>query len=131
MLRLDIGELIVHLREKKKITQKELAKRAGLSSSGLSEIESGKKMPRFATLEKIASALDMDVAQLLSYKEENDLDKKPSTIENISEEIAAWLKTSESMPYILFAYKISKQVPANLLGNIKFLIDINNGGAKS
>lgn len=131
MLRLDIGELIVHLREEKKITQKELAKRAGLSSSGLSEIESGKKMPRFATLEKIASALDMDVAQLLSYKEENDLDKKPSTIENISEEIAAWLKTSESMPYILFAYKISKQVPANLLGNIKFLIDINNGGAKS
>jgi len=131
VLRLDIGELIVHLREEKKITQKELAKRAGLSSSGLSEIESGKKMPRFATLEKIASALDMDVAQLLSYKEENDLDKKPSTIENISEEIAAWLKTSESMPYILFAYKISKQVPANLLGNIKFLIDINNGGAKS
>lgn len=131
MLRLDIGELIVRLREEKKITQKELAKRAGLSSSGLSEIESGKKMPRFATLEKIASALDMDVAQILSYKEENDLDKKPSTIENISEEIAAWLKTSESMPYILFAYKISKQVPANLLGNIKFLIDINNGGAKS
>jgi len=60
VLRLDIGELIVHLREEKKITQKELAKRAGLSSSGLSEIESGKKMPRFATLEKIASALDMD-----------------------------------------------------------------------
>lgn len=143
-MRYDIGEIIALLRNEKRMTQKDLSAKSGLSMTALSEIECGKKIPRLPTLGRIAAALDMDLTQLLSYEPEESKDKEEvadkaekkddldkNIIENISEEITAWLKTAESMPYIMFAYKLSKQVPVNLLGSLKFFIDINNGGAKS
>ena len=58
----------------KGITQKEFAEQLGMTPIGLSQILSGK--PSYTTLEKIASALDVDVWELLVSPE--DIIKKYS-----------------------------------------------------
>ena len=52
------------LREEKRWGQKELAFYAGLSQSVISEIETGKRKPNTRTLEKLATALEVEVGDL-------------------------------------------------------------------
>lgn len=59
----EIGEFIKRIRESKKITQEELAKQAQLSRVQISNIERGVTSPRFATIQKIANALGVDIVQ--------------------------------------------------------------------
>lgn len=47
------------------ISQTELAKRAGIPQSAISEIEAGKRVPRADTLQKLAAALNVSVSDLL------------------------------------------------------------------
>jgi len=47
------------------ISQTELAKKARVPQSAISEIESGKRVPRADTLQKLALALGVSVADLL------------------------------------------------------------------
>jgi transcriptional regulator with XRE-family HTH domain len=56
---------IKRLRERRRLTQEALAKRAGLHRVYLAQIEAGTKTPSIATLEKIAKALSVKVARLL------------------------------------------------------------------
>lgn len=51
-------------RQKRGISQEELALSAGLSRNAIWKIESGKVSPTIASLEKIAEALGMDFATL-------------------------------------------------------------------
>jgi len=52
-------------REYKQITVRELAKRAGITSSYLSQIETGKRNPTIDTLKSIAETLGIDVEILI------------------------------------------------------------------
>ena len=52
-------------REYKQITVRELAKQAGITSSYLSQIETGKRNPTIDTLKSIAEALGIDVEILI------------------------------------------------------------------
>ena len=52
-------------REYKQIKVKELAKRAGITPSYLSQIETGKRNPTIDTLKAIAEALAIDVEMLI------------------------------------------------------------------
>lgn len=47
------------------LTQTELAKKAGVPQSAISEIEAGKRYPRIDTLCKISDALGVSVTALL------------------------------------------------------------------
>lgn len=60
-----IGNRIRCLRLERSMTQPDLAQLAGITQSSISGIESGKKNPKIYTLEKIASAFDLTVAELL------------------------------------------------------------------
>lgn len=60
-----IGEKIKLSREKHKITQKELAKRAGISNTYLSDIERMRTNPSIKVLKQIADALDEEIRNLL------------------------------------------------------------------
>lgn len=51
-------------RQKRGLSQEELALEAGLSRSAIWKIESGKVSPTIESLEKIAAALGMDFASL-------------------------------------------------------------------
>lgn len=56
-----IGKRIIDLRTEKKITQKQLAEKAGVTPNNLNRIEQGKYSPQFDTLEKIAEALECNI----------------------------------------------------------------------
>lgn len=59
-----LGERIRNLRKEKEISLRELARRAGISPSFLSEIENGKNFPSPDTLKILASRLTVSVVSL-------------------------------------------------------------------
>jgi transcriptional regulator with XRE-family HTH domain len=61
-----LQERISYMRERRNLTQGELAKAAGVSQSTIAHIENGKKDPSLSTLKKIAEALDVHIAVLFS-----------------------------------------------------------------
>jgi len=60
-----MGAAIRRLRRERELTLKELAERSILSVVYLGEIERGKKYPSALVLERLASALDLNVPDLL------------------------------------------------------------------
>jgi putative transcriptional regulator len=48
------------LREKKFMTQRELAEKAGVTVETISRLENGKYKPRFSTIKKLAKALGVE-----------------------------------------------------------------------
>ena len=56
-----IGENIKRLRREKKLTQKQLGELCGINEANIRKYESGKQIPRLATIEKIAAGLEVDV----------------------------------------------------------------------
>jgi transcriptional regulator with XRE-family HTH domain len=67
----NIGEKIQKIRNDKKLTQEELAKKADISYTTLIKIEQGKvENPTIKTLKKIASALEVSVDDLIKNVKE-------------------------------------------------------------
>ena len=52
-------------RERRKLTQEQLAEKTGLSRGFLARLETARHDPKLSTLEKIAAALKVDIAKLL------------------------------------------------------------------
>jgi transcriptional regulator with XRE-family HTH domain len=67
-LLLALGERIARQRKTWGISLEELSARAGISKGNLSEIERGKRDPRFTTLHSIATGLETSVADLVEDK---------------------------------------------------------------
>ena len=68
-----LANRIKELRDRKGISQEELAHRAGLSRTGMGFLETGKRWPRLDTLMKVADGLNITLDELLK-----GLDKPPS-----------------------------------------------------
>lgn len=62
----EIGTTIRKLREEKGLTQKALARAAGMIRANLSRIEASKHRPTLETIERIATALKVPVADLIA-----------------------------------------------------------------
>ena len=60
-----IGEKIKLSREERKITQKELAKKTGISNTYLSDIERMRTNPSIKVLQQLADALEEAVSSFL------------------------------------------------------------------
>jgi len=66
------GKRIQYFRKQQNLTQQKLVERANLSGANyLSEIERGRRSPRFDLLLRIANALDVDVYQFLKVDDED------------------------------------------------------------
>lgn len=61
-----LGAKIHRLREECGLTQQQVEARSGIPQETLSRIENGRRDPRLGTLEKLATALSMDVSELLA-----------------------------------------------------------------
>lgn len=61
-----IGRNLARLRREKKLTQASLAEAANISRVGYSKIERGKTQPQAETLRKLARALEVGIAQLVT-----------------------------------------------------------------
>jgi transcriptional regulator with XRE-family HTH domain len=65
-----IGRVIRRERQERRLTIKELGDKAGLSEIYVGEIERGQKYPSSKVLESLATALDIDLADLLELMAE-------------------------------------------------------------
>lgn len=65
-----LGKRIRDLRKDKRFTQARLAERANLSEACIGTIERGHRTPRLPTLQKIASALKVEVKDLFTFHPE-------------------------------------------------------------
>ena len=72
-LKFILGIKLRNLRQAKRLSLKELARRAGLSISYLSEIEKGKKYPKPEKLLKLSRALGVTFDELVSLKVQEEL----------------------------------------------------------
>jgi transcriptional regulator with XRE-family HTH domain len=63
---LSFGQYLIRLREEKSMSQRKLAETAGLTNSTISRIEADAVKPDPATLEKLATALNVDKSLLLT-----------------------------------------------------------------
>lgn len=68
---MELGEQIKMRMKAKGISQNELARRAGMSSSGMSTIINGSYDPRLSSLRAIAAELECTVADLLGETSTN------------------------------------------------------------
>lgn len=76
---MDLGDTLKKVREAKGLSQKELAGLLDMPQPQYSRIESGKTDPSFTTLERIAKALGISLADLFKaddiFKDANTYDK--------------------------------------------------------
>ncbi|MCR4807099.1 MAG: helix-turn-helix domain-containing protein [Lachnospiraceae bacterium] len=69
------GAVIKRLREKKKMTQEELAEKIYVSGKAVSKWETGQGFPDISLLEPLAEALDISVIELLSGEDVRNLNR--------------------------------------------------------
>lgn len=67
-LKQKLGKRIQELRKFQNITQEKLAEIVNMDITSLSKIETGRNYPQPDTLEKIASALSVDIERLFVFK---------------------------------------------------------------
>lgn len=76
-----IGEKVKTIREKKKLSLRQLATIANINHAYLSRVENGKVNPSIETLSKIAKALNCDVADFFEKKIEVDEELKKEGVQ--------------------------------------------------
>ena len=64
---MNTGELIRLYRKQRKLTQEELAKKCGTSAAMIRQYELGKRNPKIDTIDKIAQALNVHIADIYSF----------------------------------------------------------------
>src|SRR6516225_8151613 len=67
MIEISLGQRLRQLRDKADLSLRELAKRIGISSPFLSDIELGRRFPSEEILEKLAAALNVSLEELKKY----------------------------------------------------------------
>jgi len=70
----EVAQSIKTLRTEKGLTQKELAKKAGVSREDVSRIETLSKYPNLEMIKKLAAAMDLAVTIEFTRREDKDMD---------------------------------------------------------
>ena len=66
-LQINVGKHIQKLRELKGISQQDLAAKCNFEKSNMSRLEAGRVNPTLSTLEKVANALEVSLAELFDF----------------------------------------------------------------
>jgi transcriptional regulator with XRE-family HTH domain len=71
---MNIGQAIVTIRKARKMTQKELTERCGMSQNALVDLEKNRSHPPMETLKKLQAALDVPQSYIMLYSiEDSDI----------------------------------------------------------
>ena len=82
VIKMNVNKQITLIRENKNLSVNKLSQLAGISQTGLREIELGNKQPTISTLEKICTALDISLVDFFTYGTNSDF---PSELRNLLE----------------------------------------------
>ena len=66
-LQINVGKQIQKLRESRGLSQQDLAAKCNFEKSNMSRLEAGRVNPTLSTLEKVAKALDVSIAELFRF----------------------------------------------------------------
>lgn len=66
-IQVKVGIQIQKLRELKGLSQQDLAAKCNFEKSNMSRLEAGKVNPTLSTLEKVASALEINIIELFNF----------------------------------------------------------------
>ena len=66
-LQINVGKQIQKLRESKGISQQDLAAKCNFEKSNMSRLEAGRVNPTLSTLEKVAIALEVSLAEIVTF----------------------------------------------------------------
>ena len=66
---MNIGERLRALRKEAGLTQKELGERLGVSASMIGQYETNLRKPKYETLERIASVLDVSISEFIDLSD--------------------------------------------------------------
>ena len=85
-----LGKKILEIREKKGVSQQQLATKAGLSKALITHIETGKRYPFDKALQKIIEALEISEEEILTEDVKTEFLKKIAQEAKPSEVIRAY-----------------------------------------
>lgn len=85
-----LGKKILEIREKKGVSQQQLATKAGLSKALITHIETGKRYPSDKDLQKIIEALEISEEEILTEDVKTEFLKKIAQEAKPSEVIRAY-----------------------------------------
>ena len=108
MLEIDkkvLGEKLRTFRKIKKLTQFQLAEKAGLNEKQISRIEAGQNYPTYTTFAKLIEILDIEISEFI-----NSENKK---INKTKEELISTIKEANELE-LRFYYDIIKPLKKNL-----------------
>jgi transcriptional regulator with XRE-family HTH domain len=88
-LKVNLGKNIKFFRFRRQFSQADLAEKAQISITSLSDIERGNNFPQAKTLCNLAQALDVEVWSL--FKGEGTPDEKSTIIDHISEDFSKYV----------------------------------------
>lgn len=91
-LRKNFGAHIRRIRKGKKMSQEDLAERAGVSPAYISQLETGKLNPTLVTIEKIVQGLDIGLPQAFGF-----LYAKTITSEQIKEHLIGVISKADDL----------------------------------
>jgi len=73
-----LGRAIKQLRQARGTTQDELAEKATLHRTYISDVERGTRNPSRSSLHSIAAALEMTLSDVFKHAEQADADRQPA-----------------------------------------------------
>lgn len=96
---LQVGENIRLLRRQRGLSQEKLALKAGINTSYMGEIERAEKSPTIDIIEKIASALDIEIERLFHFEMKSTKNAEMTYLEKINYELRNRTKKEQETVY--------------------------------
>ncbi|MEI9409155.1 helix-turn-helix transcriptional regulator [Mesorhizobium salmacidum] len=89
-----LGIRLKHIRKQRGFTQDQLAGQTGRSVDAISNLERGKSLPSFETIERLSQALGVELKTLFDFEEERQSPRRLALIERVRA-IAGELPTAD------------------------------------
>lgn len=99
-----IGKFISKCRKEKKLTQKQLAEKLGITDRAVSKWENGKSMPDLALLKSLCDILDITINELLSGEYISNDERKENFEENFINVINYDKKKQNIIEFIFYLF---------------------------
>ena len=121
---LKFGNFIKELRKEKNMTQKDLAKKIGLTDKAISKWERGLSFPDITMLGSLAEALDVDVSEILSGERGKEKISKEDIEKKIEEAVEKVTLKKEKRERRIKIFKRTVGIISCVLFVLSFILQI-------
>jgi len=116
---MNLGEQIKRVRTAKGLSQKEVLNISGLDKAQLSRIENGKTDPSFTTLQRIANALGLSIAELFATTDQiNEVNAHDKTVMEKVALIESLAEDEKNTLYSMLDAFVGKRKLKDALSNV-------------